>query len=257
MPHLSVVGIGIGNPEHLTLEAVRALRDADVLFAVDKGDGRDGLMAVRKAVCDRALGDRPYRLVAIPEVPRDRAPKDYDAAVREWHAARAEAYADAFAREIGEGARGAFLVWGDPALYDSTLRILDRIADQGRIPLTYEVLPGISSVQLLAARHRTVLNGIGEAVHVTTGRRLLKRPEAAQSGSTVVMLDGAPEAVFAALDPDLAIYWGAYLGSADEMLVAGRLGDVASEILRLRRTGRAQHGWIMDIYLLRGVSELA
>ncbi|WP_204310050.1 hypothetical protein, partial [Enterobacter cloacae] len=60
-----------------------------------------------------------------------------------------------------------------------------------------------------------------------------------------------------ALDPDLAIYWGAYLGSADEMLVAGRLGDVASEILRLRRTGRAQHGWIMDIYLLRGVSELA
>ncbi|WP_204325248.1 SAM-dependent methyltransferase, partial [Stenotrophomonas maltophilia] len=57
MPHLSVVGIGIGNPEHLTLEAVRALRDADVLFAVDKGDGRDGLMAVRKAVCDRALGD--------------------------------------------------------------------------------------------------------------------------------------------------------------------------------------------------------
>jgi len=64
----------------------------------------------------------------------------------------------------------------------------------------------------------------------------------------VVMLDGSPS--FAHLDPDLTIHWGAYLGSPDEILVAGRLGDVGEEIRSLRAEARARHGWIMDIYLL-------
>ena len=33
--------------------------------------------------------------------------------------------------EIGEGECGAFLVWGDPTLYDSTLRIIEKIHSKG------------------------------------------------------------------------------------------------------------------------------
>jgi precorrin-6A synthase len=47
--------------------------------------------------------------------------------------------------------------------------------------------------------------------------------------------------------------WGAYLGTDDEVLVAGPLTEVRDEILRLRRDKRAAKGWIMDIYLLRRV----
>jgi precorrin-6A synthase len=52
-------------------------------------------------------------------------------------------------------------------------------------------------------------------------------------------------------DPELDIYWGAYLGTPDEVLKSGRLIDVAADIARTKQELRAQHGWIMDTYLLR------
>jgi precorrin-6A synthase len=165
-----------------------------------------------------------------------------------WHAARAERLEAAFADHLGAGEVGAILAWGDPALYDSVLRILDHILARGRVPFRRLVVPGLSSVQVLAARHGVPLNGIGGSVLITTGRRLAAGWPA-EAESVVVMLDGDP--AFAHLDPDLTIYWGAYLGSPDEILVSGRLGDAGGEIRRVRAEARARHGWIMDIYLLR------
>jgi precorrin-2 methylase len=69
-------------------------------------------------------------------------------------------------------ARGGFLVWGDPTLYDSTIRIIELIKAGERADFDYEVIPGISSVQALVAKHRLPINLIGEAIHVTTGRKL-------------------------------------------------------------------------------------
>ncbi len=243
---LRVVGIGTGDPEHLTLQAVRALADIDAVFVLDKRAETADLVATRKRICDAHIA-RPYRLVAVDDPPRERNPADYGATVEAWHAARAERLEAAFAAHLGPGEAGALLVWGDPALYDSTLRILERIAARGRLRLACEVIPGISSVQVLCARHAVPLNAIGGAICITTGRRLAAGwPEGVES--VVVMLDGDP--TFAGLDPDLTIHWGAYLGAPDEILVAGRLGDVADDIRRLRAEARTRHGWIMDIYLL-------
>ena len=75
--------------------------------------------------------------------------------------------------QMAEGECGAFLVWGDPTLYDSTLRIIRRILSKG-FALEYEVIPGITAVQALAAQHRIALNSIGEPVLITTGRRIAK-----------------------------------------------------------------------------------
>ena len=47
------------------------------------------------------------------------------------------------------------------------------------------------------------------------------------------------------------IFWGAYLGTDDELLVAGPLESVADEIERVRAEARERKGWIMDTYLLR------
>ncbi|EIZ85943.1 precorrin 6A synthase [Methylobacterium sp. GXF4] len=244
---IRVIGIGTGDPEHLTLQAVRALSDVDAVFVLDKRAETADLVEIRKRICAAHIRN-PHRVVTVEDPPRERHPADYGATVEAWHAARAERLETAFAAELEAGQVGAILVWGDPALYDSTLRILDRIASRGRLALSYAVIPGLSSVQVLAARHGVPLNAIGGPVLITTGRRLAAGwPEGADS--VVVMLDGDPR--FAHLDPDLTVYWGAYLGSPDEILLAGRLGTVGGEIRTVRAEARAQHGWIMDIYLLR------
>jgi len=244
---IRVIGIGTGDPEHLTLQAVRALSDVDAVFVLDKRAETADLVEIRKRICAAHIR-KPHRVVTVEDPPRERRPADYGATVEAWHAARAERLEAAFAAALESGQVGAILVWGDPALYDSTLRILDRIASRGRLALTCAVIPGLSSVQVLAARHGVPLNAIGGPVLITTGRRLAAGwPEDAES--VVVMLDGDPS--FAHLDPDLTIYWGAYLGSPDEILVSGRLGTVGDEIRKVRAEARARHGWIMDIYLLR------
>lgn len=234
-----VIGIGAGDPEHLTLQAAAAIGRADVFFEIDKGV--PDLAALRANLLARHA--RPdHRVVVAPEVPRDRDPADYPAEVAAWQAARADAYAAMIDAELPPGGVGAFLVWGDPALYDGTLRLLPA--------LDVVSIPGISSVQALAAAHGLILNRVGEPVLITTGRRLAERGMPADVPDVVVMLDG--RCAFAGLpDTDLDIYWGAYLGTPREILVAGDLRAVAEEIVDRRTAARAEVGWIMDTYLLR------
>jgi precorrin-6A synthase len=168
--------------------------------------------------------------------------------VADWHAARARLWANAIQAELGTDGVGAFLAWGDPSLYDSTLRILDEVARH--VELRYDVIPGITAVQALTARHRIPLNDVGEPVLITTGRQLrgaLK--DGGLTGAAVVMLDG--DCAFLCCEPQTRIWWGAYLGTADELLVAGTVGEVGERIVAMRAEARTRHGWIMDTYLLR------
>jgi precorrin-6A synthase len=242
-----VIGIGAGDPGHVTLQAVAALNAADVFFVMDKGPAKHELVRLRREICERYIDGDSYRIVDVRDPERDRGAPDYAAAVVAWRSARAAVWEALLADELGEGECGAFLVWGDPALYDSTIAVLDEIAARGRVAFAFEVIPGISSVQALAAAHRVALNRVGEPVAITTGRRL---PEHGDDGDVVVMLDAAC-AFDAVEDRDTEIYWGAYVGTEHELLVAGRLRDVAAEIVRLRAQARERHGWIMDVYLLR------
>jgi len=243
-----VIGIGAGDPAHLTLQAIAAMNTVDVFFTIDKGAHGADLAALRTELLTRHV-TRPYRLVAAPEEERDRtldnSAADYTAVVADWQARRGAAYARMIADELPEGGVGGFLVWGDPALYDGTLRLLQ---DVPGVEVTS--IPGISSVAALAGAHRLILNRPGRPVLVTTGRRIADEGMPAGVDDVVVMLDG--RTAFAELpDPDLDIYWGAYLGTADELLVAGDLRTVRERIVRVRAEARKRKGWIMDTYLLR------
>src|SRR5260370_40683809 len=160
----------------------------------------------------------------------------YLAGVDERHGRLADIYSRLFEQELEEDEIGGVLVWGDPAIYDSTLRIIERVRAKG-LALNIEVIPGISSVQVLAARHRIALNQIGESVLLTTGRNLADGFPS-EFGSVVVLLDGAQ--AFAHLaEADLDIYCGAYLGTEDQILLSGKLADVKDEIEAVRRRPRA------------------
>jgi precorrin-6A synthase len=241
-----VVGIGPGGPDQLTVEAVAALNDVDVFVVPVKDRGVDDLVAVREAICRRHItGD--YRIVEVPDPPRDRSPADYDATVSAWHEARAVAIEAALAALDPDQVAG-LLVWGDPSLYDSHLRIVERILARGVLSFSYDVVPGVSSVQLLAARHRIVLHRVGEQVTITTGRRLRSAVDGG-ADNLVVMLDG--DLTCRQLSGDWEVWWGANLGTTAEALVAGRLRDVLPRIEELRAQAKAQRGWVMDTYLLR------
>lgn len=249
---IHVIGIGAGSPGHVTAEAAEALAEVDVFLVADKGEAKDELVAVRRAICDRFIpDDRPYRFVTVPDpsrgpdAQRDRAA--YEKGVADWHRARVDAYVEVISA-LEPGAVVGFLVWGDPAFYDSTIRIVDQVA--ARVPVTTRVVPGISAFQALAAAHRIVLHEVGQPVHVTTGRRLVAEwtPEL---GTVVVMLDGGLACRgLVERAPDLTIHWGAYVGMSQQELRCGRLADVIDEIVDLRARLREQHGWVMDVYSL-------
>lgn len=249
-----VIGIGSGQPGHLTGEAVAAMNTVDLFLVADKGEAKHDLAELRAHLCATVIGHDRYRVVEVEDPPRDRTSDDYGAAVRRWHADRVDRYRGVIADHLPAGGTVGFLVWGDPAFYDSTIRIAESLAESlARADLEVElrVVPGLSSLQLLAAAHRIVLNRIGRPVHVTTGRRLLAE-YTAELGDVVVLLDGGLTAAeLVQQHPDVIIFWGAQLGLADECLVSGRLADVIEDIRRERARIRDQRGWILDTYLLR------
>ncbi|GII57162.1 precorrin-6A synthase (deacetylating) [Planotetraspora thailandica] len=300
-----VIGIGAGDPGHLTVQAIDALAKADVFFLLDKGREADDLAGLRREII-ASHAREPYRVVEVPDPERDRGPaadttantaanatanttanttactnahtaastestaaditartttdtndnadmSTYTAAVDDWRSRRADVVERLIARELGDDETGAFLVWGDPALYDGTIAVIEEVLARGRVRFDHTIIPGVSSVSALAARHRIGLTRVGRPLLITTGRRLA---EALENGTddVVVMLDSGCAFADIAQAAEFDIYWGAYLGTPDEILIAGRAGDVAERICSERAAARARKGWIMDTYLLRRVT---
>ncbi|MCV6585944.1 MAG: precorrin-6A synthase (deacetylating) [Marinibacterium sp.] len=239
---LFLIGIGTGNPDHVTGEALRALRDAQLILIPRKGPDKADLADLRHLILDRAgvTGkvaefDLPVRDPSLPYLDR----------VNRWHDEIAAIWADTIGNA---GATGpvALLVWGDPGLYDSTLRIAARLDPAP----TVRVIPGVTAMQALTSAHAIPFNTLGGAVMVTTGRRLRDHGWPDGADTVIVMLDG--ECSFQHLDrPDLHIWWGGFLGMAEQVLDSGPLAEATPRIIATRAEARARHGWIMDTYLLR------
>ncbi len=241
MRRLTLIGIGTGNPDHLTFQGAAAMREADLILIPRKGEDKADLADLRRGICERVLGPEPPTVEF--DLPRRDDSVDYLDGVAAWHDAIAAAWRKAVAGT--DAARVALLIWGDPSLYDSALRIAGRLDPAPEI----RVVPGITALQALTAAHRIPLNEIGEPVVLTTGRRL-RAGWPAGADTIAVMLDG--HCTFRELDPaGVTIWWGAFLGMAEETLVAGQLGEVGRRIVEVRSRARQQHGWIMDTYLLR------
>ncbi len=249
MIDLALVGVGMGAPSHLTGEAIAALRAAEAILIPRKGADKADLAEARRAICDRFLG--PSAPVVEFDLPVRATGGDYLTGVRDWHDAVAQAWAAALRHALPDGGRVALMIWGDPGLYDSSLRIAGRLGALGA-PARVTVIPGVTSLQLLTAAFAIPLNPLGGPVLITTGRRLREGGWPACADAVAVMLDGG--CAFETVPPDgVEIFWGAYVGMPEQMLRAGPLSEAGPAILAARAEARARHGWIMDIYLLRRV----
>ncbi len=247
MIELYLIGIGTGNPDHLTRAAEKAMRFADLILLPRKRADAADLLDLRRAICAEVLTGTT-RVVEF-DLPERDADAPYLPAVGDWHQAVAGAWANAIAAHLPDGGRLALLVWGDPSLYDSTLRIAERLR-AGGMAIRVAVVPGITSLQALTAAHAIPLNTLGGRVLVTTGRGLAENGWPAGLDTLTVMLDG--QCAFETLDPaGVTIWWGAYLGMEQQALAAGLLAETGPTIRPRRAALRAEHGWIMDTYLLR------
>jgi len=236
---LSLVGIGTGNPEHLTLQAIRALKAADLII-VPRKSGKDDLAELRLSICAELAPNVALREFDLPS--RDPAEPDYAKRVNDWH----DAIAEVWAETIGDAERVALLVWGDPSLYDSTLRIAARLTPAPKLT----VVPGITSIQALTAAHAIPLNDINAPVVITTGRQIRDAGWPSGAETIVVMLDG--ECSFQHLPAKgIEIWWAAFAGMPQQITLHGPLAEVGQTIIDTRAKARADHGWVMDIYLMR------
>ena len=253
MIELSLIGIGTGNPAHLTLQAAEAIRACDLILIPNKGKGKDDLAALRQEICAQVIADAASgpRIVEFDLPVRDPAIADYTARVDQWHDAIARVWIETIRAQLPAPAAAAkvgFLVWGDPSLYDSTMRIAERLKATQEVSLT--VIPGVTSIQALTAAHAIPLNEIGAPFTVTTGRQLRENGWPESADTLVIMLDG--ECSFQAIDPTgVSIWWSAYAGMENQISLSGPLAETAEQIIQTRAQARADHGWIMDIYLLR------
>ncbi|MEP1521813.1 precorrin-6A synthase (deacetylating) [Ascidiaceihabitans sp.] len=241
MRELTLIGIGTGNPDHVTFEAAKAIAAADTILIPRKGDKKSDLADLRHQIIAKVAPDSAPKIIEF-DIPARRADGDYMEAVDLWH----DAIALGWQAAAQDAPRVALLVWGDPSLYDSTLRIATRLDPMPDI----KVVAGITTLQALTAAHAIPVNEIGAPFVVTTGRQLRDHGWPKGADSAIFMLDG--HCAFQTLPlEDFDIWWGAYLGMENQVIRSGPLQEVCADILATRAAARAAHGWCMDAYLLR------
>lgn len=247
--HLWLIGIGAGNPDWVTAEAIEAIRQIDVLFVVIKEGKYDELVDARRTLFAR-YRTTDVRVVELNDPPRPwRKADDYAAVVALWRAQRQELWTQALMEHLEPGQTGGLLVWGDPSLYESTLAIVQSVCHEMDEPPLVRVIPGVSCVHALTAAHQICLNRQGRSVTIMPAR-LLREGLSEGQDDVVVMLD-AQTSFTTITEGGWDIYWGAYLGTPDEILISGDLSDVADEIVRVRAEAAERKGWMFDTYLLR------
>ncbi len=247
MKKIYLIGIGPGGPEYLTIQAINTMKKVDVFFLLEKkGKGRENLLKIRREILERYLNQDKYQVVTA-EVPSRKRGKAYKEKVEIWRLEKGKIILNLIKNELKDNQVGAFLIWGDPSLYDGTLEILHHILKQRGVKFEYEVIPGITSIQILAARHKIPLNYIGESIIIVPARKL---KEGLPVENTVVLLDSASD-FLNVKDEDIEIYWGGYLGTDDEILISGKLKEIAENLMNIRKEAKKKKGWLMDTYILK------
>jgi len=159
MKKIYLIGIGPGNPDYLTVKAINTMKKVDVFFLLEKRGqrGREDLVKIRKEILEKYLDGVTYRVVTAGISERKKSGKLYKEEVKTWRQQKAEVITELIKSKMKDGESGAFLVWGDPSLYDGYIEILEHILKEGAVNFEYEVIAGITSVQILAEKHKIPL----------------------------------------------------------------------------------------------------
>ena len=164
---LWIVGVGPGDPELITLKAVRTLRAADEIALADSG----AESAVEK-IAGRYWPGKPVLRLRMP----------MNAQSDGWCEAH-EAAARLLLARLNAGVRVAYPVLGDPSLYATSAYLLPLIAPHHPC----EVIPGVPAMCAAAAMTGAALAVGRQKLTVLPG---LKRDEPLPEGNVVILKAG-------------------------------------------------------------------
>jgi len=252
-----LIGIGLGNPKHITAEAIDALRLCDLIIIGEKKETKSELANLKKEITLAQIDSEKTKISSFSFPERQVNEPFYKDAVLDWHSDIANLWADIILKFLNKNFKNettiGIPVWGDPSLYDSTLRIGEKVKKKIENS-SLQMISGISSPHVLTSSFGIPFNEIAEPVMITTGRKLREDGWPKEVGTIYVMLDG--DCSFASLDePNLYIWWGAYLGLDREILLEGKLEEIKNNIIELRQKLRNKFGWIMDIYKIQQIRD--
>jgi len=131
---LYAIGVGPGDPDLLTLKAVKIIRSG-ALVAYPVGGDSETSLARKIASPHISQGSREYGFTIPMRVEREPAAKAYDKAAAD------------LAEVLQKGGDVALLCEGDPLFYGSAMYLVERLSSR----FACEVIPGITSLTACAA----------------------------------------------------------------------------------------------------------
>lgn len=240
---LYLIGIGPGDPKYLTLEAKDLIDKLNLFLIPQKKGKKEKLTEKRIETLKFIKGNKPFQCVYLPFPERERG-LNYKEKVKEWRQKKGIILRETLL-SLNEDEAG-FLIWGDPTLYDGHIDIVRAVARE--IGISFEVIPGISSFQVLGAKLKISLTDLSTPLTFHTPRTLRKIKNIEHP--VIVFLDNY-ETFNLFKDQDLEIFWGIYVGQEQERFVFGELSERAEEIKTLRKKLKEKWGYLMEIYLLK------
>lgn len=171
------IGVGPGDPELLTLKAIKILKSVDVVFT-PKARADKPSLALR--VIKPLLGEHQEIVELIYPMVRD-----LEVLEAFW-----ERNAELIASTLRLGKNAAFITLGDPMLYSTFTYTYRRVA--AKVPeAQIEVIPGVTSITMCAALSITPIAERDEAIAIVPSTATLKKiGELARHVDTLIILKG-------------------------------------------------------------------
>lgn len=235
-----IAGIGAGNPDFVTVQAIGASGHVRLFFIPDAGMEQDELARLRAEIVERYVRNRPLRSAPY-KMPGENAGITGLEVVTGSRCDDLALPDDGLNMEMLDASEsGAFLAWGSFSLGETVLRILRWLRSTGDLALDHEAMPGDSDIQVLASVHKVALCNIGRSILTATGRSIAGNfPNNADS--IVLMLSAATD--LSAPGQRIGTHWTLYTGMPDAVLVSGKFDEIVDDIARVRHDALHGKGW--------------
>ena len=144
------VGVGPGDPELMTLKALKRIEEADILAIPRTGAGEHTALSIVNGLMD--LDSKEQYFAHMPMTRNlEELEKSHEKA------------AEDITRYLDHGKNVVFLTLGDPTVYSTYCYIHDRVLNRG---YEAEIVPGVPSFCAVAARLNQPLCERGEPLHI-------------------------------------------------------------------------------------------
>ena len=227
MPELIGIGVGPGDPDLLTVKAVKAIQSADTIMCPASNEDRPSIaLSVVTPLIDKSKNQEIIKLI-FPMT------KDKDVLEKHW-----KKNAKIMADKVLSGKNVVYLTVGDPYLY-STWIYMHREIEANHPEMKVSVIPGIVSMFTFASKVGiSIAEGAEKVAIIPSCYDLSSVKEIAKNSEVLVFLkdgryfDQVIELLRESGFPDDSIFAiGQDLGTDHEIIRKMKLGEVNDDTL--------------------------